>query len=235
MKINLYCILILMCMLCLFQKSSSQQLSDDSDAVWADNFVSPDTACTPFNGPIYFGVISLSTGKIHANVAAFPGAISYNWYINGVMNTTYHSNGCNFNVSKTNCDIEYDIAVEVIDSCGTSAQIHANAYMPCDSYFRISPNPAKGSINVSVEETKLVSSNTTQSLAGSSSADKLVTETKRIYSVRIADNLGNVKKTVNYKSGVKTLNIPLAGISPGLYIVSVFDKVSWKSQTVIVE
>ena len=221
MKIKIPCSILMLFVFGFSQVGSSQQLSNAENTVSVNDLVSPDTACAPFMGSIYFGVISLSMGKIHANVSAFPGAISYNWYINGSLNTTYHGNGCNFNVSKINCDIEYDIAVEVIDSCGTSAQVHANAYMPCDSYYRISPNPAKGSINLSVDET--------------SQRDKSVAQPKLIYSVRIADKVGNVKKTVDYKSGVKSLSISLAGLPAGLYIVSVFDNVSWKSQSVSIE
>jgi len=211
-----------------------RQASNTANNLSINYLASPDT-CAPPAGSIFFTVISLSTGKIQAHVAAVPGAISYNWYINGSMNSTYHSNGCNFNVSKTNCDIEYDIAVEVVDTCGTTAQTHANAYMPCDSYFRISPNPAKGSLKISIDDTKVASSNSTLRIAGSTSTDKAPAQTRLIYSVRIADKLGNVKKTVDFKPGFKSISISLAGIPPGLYIVSVFDNVTWKSQSVIVE
>ena len=234
MKLKIYGSILMLFIFSFTQAGSWRQASNTANNISINYLASPDT-CAPPAGSIFFTVISLSTGKIQAHVAAVPGAISYNWYINGSMNSTYHSNGCNFNVSKTNCDIEYDIAVEVVDTCGTTAQTHANAYMPCDNFYRIFPNPAKGSIKVSVDETKVASSNSMQIIAGSSQGDKSVAQPRLIYSVRIADKLGNIKKTVDYKSGIKSLSISLAGMPAGLYIVSVFDNVSWNSQSVIVE
>lgn len=47
-------------------------------------------------GPITLSLIDPTFGKIYADIAAVTGATFYNWYINGSLNTLYHSVSAHF-------------------------------------------------------------------------------------------------------------------------------------------
>lgn len=108
-----------------------------------------------------------------------------------------------FSISKTQCDIEYDIAVEAINSCGTSSQSHANAYIPCENYFMISPNPATNQVSVSVDETK------------SSTGTKAAIDEVSIYDLQ-----GNLKKNQKF-SKIKTAIIDVSNLINGNYFIEI--------------
>lgn len=127
-------------------------------------------------GPISSSLIDPTFGKLYAGIASVAGATSYNWYINGGL-STFHGTAAQFSIPRGVCDIEYDISVEEINSCGISSRSYANAYVPCDNYYMISPNPASGAIIVSSDNSKMSS-------AGNKTFDE----------VRIYDMQGNLKK-----------------------------------------
>ncbi len=154
-------------------------------------------------GQITFPLIDLTFGKIQANIEPVPGATSYNWYKNGVLHTLHHGTFAQIPISKTQCDIEYDISVEAINGCGTSSQSHANAYVPCDNYYMVSPNPATSDVTVSTNESK------TQS-----------TSSKTFDEVRIYDFQGILKKYQKFNN-VKTAMINIAGLTNGTYFVEI--------------
>jgi hypothetical protein len=160
----------------------------------------------PQPGPITFLLIDPALGKIQAQVEPVAGATSYNWYKNGVLisGASYHNNFIQFPISKTSCDIDYDISVEAVNICGTSLRTHANAYVPCDSYFVLSPNPATSDVTVtSVENHSL-----------NSSSSKVISE------IRIYDNLGNLKKRQAFNK-VKTATINVSGLPTGTYFIEI--------------
>ena len=123
--------------------------------------------------------------------------------INGALNNVYHSGSAHFAVSKTQCDIEYDIAVEAVNSCGTSLQSHANAYVPCNNYFMIAPNPATNNVSIAVDETK--------SAKGTDATFEEVT---------IYDLQGNLKKNQKYNK-TKTASIDVSDLINGNYFIEI--------------
>lgn len=153
---------------------------------------------------IDFQLIDPTFGKIRAITSPVTGATSYNWYINGSLNLLYHSNGATFSISN-DCDIEYDISVEAVNACGTSSQTHANAYVPCDNYYMVSPNPASGDVTVSADQTK--SAKGTNTTFGE---------------VRLYDMQGNLKKYQKVNK-VKTAKINIAGLTNGTYFVEIIN------------
>ncbi len=62
-------------------------------------------------GPISFPLIDKATGRIQALIDDVAGASSYNWYKNGVLVSNYHSTFAQIPISRTQCDIAYDISV----------------------------------------------------------------------------------------------------------------------------
>lgn len=157
-------------------------------------------------GQITFPLIDPEMGKIQASIQPVAGAASYKWYKNGVLITIPPVQGSfiQFPISRQ-CDREYDISVEAINSCGTSSQSHANAYVPCNNYYMISPNPATSDVTVSTNESK------TQS-----------TINKTFDEVRIYDFQGTLKKYQKFNK-VKTTKISIAGLTNGTYYVEIIN------------
>lgn len=160
---------------------------------------------TPQPGPITLLLIDPVMGKIQAQVDPVADASSYNWYKNGVLvsGASYHNNIVQIPISKTKCDIEYDISVEAINICGTSLRTHANAYVACDNYFMISPNPASGTITISPVQTQMSSSNT-----------------KTISKIKIFDNLGTLKKQQTYPQQ-HSAGLSVASLPSGIYFIEI--------------
>lgn len=159
----------------------------------------------PQPGQVSFPLIDPVFGKIQATIEPVSGATSYNWYKNGVLHSTHHGTFAQIPISKTQCDIEYDISVEAINSCGTSSQSHANAYVPCDNYFMVSPNPATSDITVSTNENKLQN-----------------TSSKTFGEVKIYDFQGTLKKYQKFNK-VKSAKISISGLSSGTYLIEIVD------------
>ena len=62
-----------------------------------------------------------------------------------------------------------------------------------------------------------------------------ITDAKNIYAVRITDAIGREQKKIEYKTGMKTINVQLPGLVSGLYFVSVFDGKNWSGRQLIIE
>jgi hypothetical protein len=155
-------------------------------------------------GPITFSLIDPATGKLFANIQPVAGATSYNWYMNGTLNSSWTGPSAHFSIQRDRCDVEYDISVAAVNSCGTSLPLHRNAYVPCDNYFMVSPNPATTTINISTDESK-----TLKALS-----------VKTIDEIRIYDNLGNLKKYQTFNK-VKTASLNISSLPPGTYFIEI--------------
>lgn len=161
---------------------------------------------TPPPGTITIHFIDPVTGKLFVNIQPVPGALSYNWYMNGSPNSQPGWTGttAHFDIQRNKCDIEYDISVEAVSSCGVSSQSHRNAYASCDDLFVISPNPATTTITVASDESKSL-----QASKGTS-----------IDAIRIYDKLGNLKKYQTFNK-VKTASVNTSGLQPGTYFIEI--------------
>ena len=133
-----------------------------------------------------------------------PGATSYNWYKNGVLQTIGHGSFIQFPITRNLCNVYYDISVEAINSCGTSLQTHAEAYVPpCNNAFAVSPNPASASINVAPA-------------AGNAQLSASTT----IDEIRIYDLQGNLKKYQKFNK-VTSATMNIQGLIKGSYFVEI--------------
>lgn len=172
----------------------------------------------PQPGTINLQLIDPTFGRIHATIEAVPGAVSYNWYKNSSLVSGYNGTFATIPISRTACDLEYDIAVEAVSSnCGTSTQSHANAYVPCDNYS-MSPNPASTSVTIE-------SAN-----SASQSASKSASPTKNaINKVWIMDKMGNVIQQYSYPD-LQKVTINISGLKADTYVVKVFNGTNWTSK-----
>jgi hypothetical protein len=115
-----------------------------------------------------------------------------------------------------------------------SETVRLNATGPCGAYsvdfissaayvggfnFTIDPNPSQDNVTVS-------SNNKT--LSKSRSPDL-------IYAIKITDQFGTLRKSLEYKSGVTSTNISLIGLNSGVYLISVFDGHKWSSKQLVIQ
>ena len=157
----------------------------------------------PKPGIITFPLIDPTFGRIQATVDPVPDAKLYNWYKNGILVSTYHGTFAIIPISKTACNIEYDISIEAINSCGTSLQSHANAFVPCANYYMISPNPATSDVTVSTNESKMQR-----------------TSNNTFDEVRIYNSKGSLKKYYKFNK-VDNAKINFDDLTNGIYFVEI--------------
>jgi hypothetical protein len=113
------------------------------------------------------------------------------------------------------------IKLAYTDVCGNNKTDGVTVYSNCYSSpsFTLSPNPAQNNVVVTADN-KPLSKNKLQNL---------------IYAVKISDELGTLRKSFEYKSGVASTNISLSGLNSGTYLISVFDGQIWSSRQFIVQ
>ena len=85
--------------------------------------------------------------------------------------------------------------------------------------FSTSPNPSKYNVTIT-------SSNKT--LSKSSFPDLM-------YAIKITDQSGTLKKSLEYKSGITSTNISLTDLESGVYLISVFDGSKWSSKQLVIQ
>jgi len=116
------------------------------------------------------------------------------------------------------------------DACGNHLSDGGTVYSTCHSgyavtNFTVAPNPAQNDITVSALNTGTL----IQAKAKSVSATNL------IYGIKITDALGILRKSYEYKTGIKSIKISVTNLNAGVYSLSVFDGQKWQSQNVIVQ
>jgi hypothetical protein len=107
---------------------------------------------SPQPGPITVVLVDYHIGRIQVQIDEVPGATSYNWYKDGVLQTIYHGTFAQIPITRNRCNVGYAIEVLAINACGTSARTYKGVYVPCDGGFKLSPNPTSNTVTVSVNE-----------------------------------------------------------------------------------
>ncbi|UZD22118.1 T9SS type A sorting domain-containing protein [Algoriphagus halophytocola] len=151
---------------------------------------------------------------IYMNPPVIHGVTSYNWYLDGVMQSS-HSSSATFNRRSPYCGRTYYVEVEAINACGTSVKGYYYVSEPsCFTGYslRISPNPATSEVEIAV--------------LGSPTdyGDKELVQQKVIVEqsgeLVIYDRLGNQMHSQQMKSGKVTIDVQ--HLKPGTYVVKYF-------------
>ena len=149
---------------------------------------------------------------------------------------TWFTNGSSLNmtVAAPNSQGSYSetIKMNATGPCGaynvnfTSTALHIGSFS-----IIVSPNPANGTINVKTTTNQTTSSNSKalNTSPGTTNSGDM------IYMANIVDQIGNVRKTFEFKNGVKSTTLSLAGIPPGLYILRVFNGSEWASEKIVIQ
>lgn len=126
----------------------------------------------------------------------------------------------------------------VLDANGMCGPIHKEyAFLSLiqgsGAGFSVSPNPARGSLTIR-GAAATADAKTFKAPSITENARTTVTPPSQIYAVKITDLSGRVVKQTQNKSGATPLNISLAGIRSGYYLLSVFDGKTWTTRSIVV-
>ena len=83
----------------------------------------------------------------------------------------------------------------------------------------VAPNPSTDFVTVSTDN---------------AAAAKTASSTS-IYSIKITDRMGSVRKLIEYKTPVKSSSISITGIEAGIYSISIFDGTQWGTHELIIK
>jgi hypothetical protein len=89
--------------------------------------------------------------RFTASIDDVPTATNYNWYLNGVLNNTYHGTSAMLNRVSPYCGGTYNVDVEAYNSCGWSVKKHLTVIEPSCLYgMIISPNPTDSESDIEI-------------------------------------------------------------------------------------
>lgn len=110
------------------------------------------------------------------------------------------------------------------NSCGTyDFDVLFVAQWQYGGYFRISPNPTKDNLTISVDEAKLLANR----IAKSSDQD--------IKEIVILDKTGMVQAKQTYSKGTRQINMNISNLKTGIYIVRIFNGKEWTALKLVKE
>jgi hypothetical protein len=106
-------------------------------------------------GPQVPGTISVQMdspiNRFTASINPVPTATTYNWYLNGVLNNTYHGTEAIFNRVSPYCGRSYNVDVKAYNPCGWSTLKHLTVIEPsCLLSIVISPNPTETESTIAI-------------------------------------------------------------------------------------
>ncbi len=122
------------------------------------------------------------------------------------------------------------IKLTYTDLCGNAMMNGLTVYSTCHSgygatNFTVAPDPAQNDVTVSAVTTSTLTNAKTKS----------VSSPNFIYGIKITDALGILRKSFEYKEGIRSIKISVADLNSGVYSLSVFDGQQWQSQNIIVQ
>jgi hypothetical protein len=167
------------------------------------------------------------------SVSAVPSNFGSNWYWTvGHLNPNSQIYIYSPNSPTTFADVSGGGAVNLTytDACGNNLSDGVTIYSTCHSgyvatNFSVAPNPAQNDVTVTaVSNSDLMNAKTAN-----------VSSTNLIYRIKITDVSGILRKSFDYKTGIRSIKISVAGLNPGIYSLSVFDGQQWQSQNIIVQ
>ncbi len=141
---------------------------------------------------------------------------------------SFPNSGSSKKLNLTQGSGNYRIGVTADNSCGSSNIIYITVPVTCSGgHFAIAPNPTTSAdVTVSVKVQKATTTNKMEA--------PIQIDTK-IYEIRVLDKLGVVKKVVKFPNGTNSTQISLSGLKPDLYVVHIFDGITWSTEELLVK
>jgi hypothetical protein len=123
--------------------------------------------------------------------------------------------------SSTMVDVSGGGAVRLnyTDLCGVAKTDGVTVYSSCPGSFRVAPNPTQDNITVSTDN----------------STSAKISSANLIYKIKITDRLGAIRKSLEYKTPIKSTTISTNGLGAGIYSISIYDGTIWSTQKLLVQ
>lgn len=179
-------------------------------------------AGSPKPGTIYIE-FDAPPRRFTASIDGMVSAISYKWYLNGVLKSNTADDVMVFQRQIGSCGYRYDVDVAMVNGCGTSPISHTEVYEPdCYKSYTVYPNPA--STEISIIQNTAISQMSVTSVA---------TEPKMIKTVKIIDNSGFVSVNKKYGKDTPEVSINVSGLKTGTYLIIVNEGADQESYSLI--
>ena len=125
------------------------------------------------------------------------------------------------NSSYTNVNVKGggSVRLNYNDLCGIAKIDGITVYSSCPPAFTVAPNPCVDNITVSADN----------------SATAKMSSGALIYKIKIIDRLGTIRKLMEYKTPVKSINISINRLEAGIYSISMYNGTVWSTQKLIVK
>ena len=113
------------------------------------------------------------------------------------------------NSSYTNVNVKGggSVRLNYNDLCGIAKIDGITVYSSCPPAFTVAPNPGVDNITVSADN----------------SATVKMSSGALMYKIKIADRLGSIRKLMEYKTPVKSINISINRLEAGIYSISMYN------------
>ena len=190
------------------------------------------TPCLAWGNPNFRWIYSapMTNEPLQAQVDEYPGATSYQWYINGqLVETTYSGFLSTYNWP---CTSEGEgLTVLAITDCGRTIAVNGGTYSPIcygrPAYnVKLFPNPASSNVLISLSDNNI---STTQQKGIQQIVFKQITQ------VKITDKLGNIKNVVNFSKGNRTINLNVSNLPPDVYYFEISDGINKAKISIIIK
>jgi hypothetical protein len=179
-------------------------------------------AGSPKPGTIYIE-FDAPPRRFTASIDGMVSAISYKWYLNGVLKSNTTDDVMIFQRQVGNCGYRYDVDVAMVNSYGTSPISHTEVYEPeCYKSYTVYPNPASSEISIT--------QNTENNLMSIESA---TSEPKMIKTIKIIDNSGFVYVNKKYGKATQEVSINISNLKTGTYQIIINEGEGQESQSFI--
>ncbi|MBS1758836.1 MAG: hypothetical protein JST23_01835 [Bacteroidetes bacterium] len=190
------------------------------------------TPCLPWDNPNFQWIWSAPmTGEpLQAQVDEYPGATSYQWFVNGQLIET--TNTGFLSTYNWPCTSEGEgLTVLAVTECGRTIAVGGGNYSPIcygrSAYnVKLFPNPASSNVSITLD-------NNINSKTGGKSIQPIIF--KEIRQVKIFDKLGNLKKAVNFGKGNKTVNLNVSNLLPNVYYLEISDGINKAKIPIIIK
>ncbi len=159
--------------------------------------------------------------KTYTLTAASGSGSNWLWSV-GYLGTNSQILIFNPNSPSTMVDVKGGGTVKLnyTDLCGAAKTDGITVYASCPPSFVVAPNPAVDEVTITASELSTT--------ARTSSPDL-------IYSVKILNRLGGIRKSFEYKTPVKSVSLSINELETGIYSVSIFNGTTWNNKKLIVQ
>ena len=136
----------------------------------------------------------------------------------GYQQSDYYRKSQQF-LYKRKCVSGGSVRLNYNDLCGITKIDGITVYSSCPPAFTVAPNPGVDNITVSADN----------------SATAKMSSGALIYKIKITDRLGTIRKLMEYKTPVKSINISINRLEAGIYSISMYNGTVWSTQKLIVK